>query len=84
MTGEISTRDIAVKAEANIESHIEDCVAVRRRMEKLLDGIDTKLDDQDRKLARQTWILGLIMGGLITVSKIIEVLPEILTLGGHK
>lgn len=84
MTGEISTRDIAVKAEANIESHIEDCVEVRRRMEKLLDSIGIKLDDQDKKLARQTWILGLIMGGLITVSKIIEALPEILTLGGHK
>ncbi len=58
---ETGTRDIAVEARTNINSHIADCVEVRERNEKKLDKIEDKLD-------KISWYIPLIIGGVIVLA----------------
>lgn len=78
------TRDIAVEAKTNITAHLADCASFRGRIDKALEGIFKRLDQQDNQLARQTWVIGIITGGWLAVSWLVDHAPVILKALGHK
>lgn len=78
------TRDIAVRADTNINAHIADCTSLRGRIDKALEGIFKRLDQQDKLQSRQTWLIGAITGAWLAVSWIVDHLPTFLSATGHK
>lgn len=71
------TRDIAVKAEANISAHLADCASFRGRIEKSIEGLFATMQEQNTKLNRQTWIIGMITGVWLTVQWMVDHLSVI-------
>lgn len=68
MTDPKDTRDIAVTAKSLIDQHMQDCVRVR-------EAIFASFKDFRNDLKRQNWILAMIVGGLILVSKLPDYIP---------
>ena len=69
---DISTRDIALTAKQKVDSHMEDCVAARIRVENAFASVNTRLEKMSAKQDKIGWLLGLIIGGLILVREAIE------------
>lgn len=83
MSDETGTRDMAVKADTKIDAHLLDCASFRGRIEKSIEGLFGRLHDQDKRLNRQTWVIGIITGAWFAVSWIVDHLPIILKALGH-
>lgn len=59
------TRDLAVKADTKIDSHLDDCAQYRVSTENKLTTINAKLD-------KINWLLPLIIGGIIMAGKVMD------------
>lgn len=57
-----NTRDIAVKADTKVDTHMQDCLAVRQRIEDSLKDIRTDLK-------RINWLLPLLIGGIMVIKE---------------
>lgn len=75
-----ATRDIAVRADAKTDMHIQDCTMFRLRLAKDFDEVKAAqgvasddLKDVRKDLTKQTVILAVLMGALSGVGHIGEI-----------
>lgn len=64
------TRDMVIRANTKIDTHVDDCIRFRATIAKSFD--DVRAD-----LKKQSWYLTLIIGGLIALSRLPEIMGAI-------
>lgn len=76
------TRDIAVIANTKVDQHIQECINLRVEIVKNFADLRESIKELSKQNAKINWIVALIIGGLILLSRVPDILNFMKTTHG--